>query len=77
MPTVFEEKGYRFFFYSNEHLPVHIHVRHAGGEAIFEIENIVELRGSQKMKVKELAIALKLIEEHKKLILEKWNEHIS
>ena len=49
----------------------------SGGEAVFEIENIVELRDSQKMKVKELAIALKLIEEHKILILEKWNEHIS
>jgi hypothetical protein len=31
MPKVFEKDGYKFFFYSNEHRPIHIHVRYAGG----------------------------------------------
>ncbi|WP_366938384.1 DUF4160 domain-containing protein [Algoriphagus sp.] len=26
MPTVYSENGFRFFFYSYDHLPVHIHV---------------------------------------------------
>jgi hypothetical protein len=26
MPNVFEEDGYRFFFYSNEHRPIHVRV---------------------------------------------------
>ncbi len=26
MPTVLRKDGYRFFFYSNEHLPIHIHI---------------------------------------------------
>ncbi len=38
MPKVFEKDGYRFFFYSNEHTPVHVHVRYGGGEAVFAIE---------------------------------------
>ncbi|WP_339864042.1 DUF4160 domain-containing protein [uncultured Algoriphagus sp.] len=30
MPTVLRENGYRFFFYSNEHLPKHTHVEKSG-----------------------------------------------
>ena len=26
MPTIFKYEGFRFYFYSNEHLPEHIHV---------------------------------------------------
>ncbi|MCC7431615.1 DUF4160 domain-containing protein [bacterium] len=77
MPTVFEQDGYKFFFYSNEHLPIHIHVRRGGGEAVFSIEDSIELRESKNMKMSELKKALKLAKENHKLILEKWNEHHS
>ena len=75
MPTVFEKDGYRFFFYSNEHLPVHIHVSHGGGEAIFNIENVIELRDSHNFKIQELSKAKKLAIKNKDIIMEKWNEH--
>jgi len=42
MPVVFEQDGYKFFFYSNDHEPIHVHVRYAGGEAIFNIDEIIE-----------------------------------
>ncbi|MGB0788697.1 MAG: DUF4160 domain-containing protein [Marinirhabdus sp.] len=29
MPTVLRLRGYRFFFYSNEHLPIHVHVENS------------------------------------------------
>ena len=77
MPTIFEEDGYKFFFYSNEHEPIHVHVRCGGGEAIFEIiDNVVELRESQRMKIKELSKALKLAEGNITIILEKWHEYL-
>ena len=76
MPTIFEKDGYKFFFYSNEHLPIHAHVRHGGGEAVFDVEDIVELRESQNMKMNELSKAQKLAKENRNLILEKWHEHI-
>ena len=47
MPRIFEKDGFRFFFYSNEHSPVHVHVRYAGGEAVFVVGSAVELRESQ------------------------------
>lgn len=37
MPKVFEKDGYFFFFYMNEHLPIHIHVMKNGKKAKFEV----------------------------------------
>jgi hypothetical protein len=65
-----------FFFYSNEHRPIHVHVRHGDGEAVFEMEDGIGLRESQNMKMNELSKAQKLAEENRILIMEKWNEHI-
>ncbi len=77
MPRLFEKDGYRFFFYSNEHRPIHVHVRYGGGEAVFNVEAQVELRESQGLKVRELAKAEELATEHRRLIIEKWNEHFN
>ena len=44
MPTVFEKDGYRFFFYSNDHRPIHVHVRYGHGEAIFNVEGEIAAR---------------------------------
>jgi len=76
MPILFEKDGYKFFFFSNEHIPVHVHVRYGGGEAVIDVERVVELRESQNMKMSELRKALKLAREHQDLILEKWHEHL-
>lgn len=76
MPKVFEKDGYSFFFYSNEHRPIHVHVRRGDGEAVFNVEESVELRESQNMKVSELSKAQQLAEENRQLILEKWHEHL-
>ncbi|MBQ2197591.1 MAG: DUF4160 domain-containing protein [Bacteroidales bacterium] len=34
MPTILFLFGLRFFFYSEEHLPIHIHVQSGDGRAI-------------------------------------------
>ena len=43
MPTVLLVKGFRFYFYMNEHLPVHIHVSKSGSRAKFILVPEVEL----------------------------------
>jgi hypothetical protein len=77
MPRIFEKDGFRFFFYSNEHLPIHVHVRHGDGEAVFVVEKDVELRESQGLNVRDLGKAQSLAEENKDLIIKKWHEHLS
>jgi len=43
MPEVFRIFGMRFFFFANEHLPVHIHVQNADGRAKFQVSPKVKL----------------------------------
>ena len=47
----------RFFFYSNDHTPIHVHVKRGDGEAVFFVEGEVVLRESVGMKTSELAKA--------------------
>ena len=76
MPKIFEQDGYVFFFYSNEHEPIHVHVRYGSGEAVFKVDPEVELRESEGLKVRELAKAEQLAAEYRELIVRKWYEHL-
>jgi hypothetical protein len=53
VPKVFEQDGYRFFFYSNVHPPIRVDVRYGGGEAVLNAEHGIELRESQGLKVRK------------------------
>ena len=77
MPVIFNQDGFKFFFYSNEHEPIHVHVTYSGGEAVFNILEKLELLVSYGMKVKDLSKAQELAEANKELIISKWNEHIT
>ena len=35
MPKVWEEEGFRFYVYYNDHAPSHVHVEKAEGEVLF------------------------------------------
>ena len=75
MPTLFVIEGFRFFFFSNDHAPVHVHVQPGGGEAAFEIAGgSVALRESVGMKVSELRRAEELVAERRDEIERKWHE---
>lgn len=75
MPTVFIKNGFRFFFYSNDHTPIHVHVLRGQGEAVFVVGDGVVLRESVGMKTSELAEAENLAIEHQELIIQRWHEY--
>jgi hypothetical protein len=77
MPTLFVKDGYRFFFYSNDHTPIHVHVRKGDGEAVFNVEGEVVLRESIGMKTKELSKAEELANENRSAIIQKWHEYFN
>lgn len=37
MPMIFEYFGFVFFFYSNEHEPIHVHVVHGDNQSVYEL----------------------------------------
>ena len=76
MPTVLRYRGYRFFFYSNEHKPKHIHVEKAEKVAKFTI-NPVELVQSKKFNSMEIRIIRVIIEQRQNLFNQAWNEYFN
>ena len=76
MPTFFIVFGLRFFVYSEEHLPIHIHVQKGRAKAKFQIEPEVKLIENKGLKVQEISLAKSLIEENKELIIKNWKEHL-
>lgn len=77
MPTILNIYGYRFFIYSNEHLPIHTHVEKGNATAKFNIEPIVELVKSKKFNASEIAEIRKLVENNKEFLKIKWYEHFN
>jgi hypothetical protein len=74
MPELFRMFGMRFFFYSLEHLPIHIHVRNADGVAKFNLEPEIVLIEAKGIKPRDLVLAEALIQERKDEIVKKWKE---
>ncbi len=75
MPTILFKDGYRFFFYSNDHLPQHIHVEKADKTAKFIIEPVVLIK-SARFNSKELKAIRSIIEDNSEYFKAKWNEHL-
>lgn len=76
MPTIIIIDGFRFFFYSNEHLPRHIHIEKGEKTAKFNIE-FIELIKSYRFNDNELKKIKNLIEENQELFKQKWDEFFS
>lgn len=74
-PSIFREKGYRFYFLSREEDRIHVHVTCADGEAKFWIEPIVSLATSYALNSHKLNEIQKIVEERKDEITKAWQKH--
>ncbi|MCL2435769.1 MAG: DUF4160 domain-containing protein [Lentimicrobiaceae bacterium] len=80
MPKIYEYFGFIFFFYSDEHEPVHVHVRKSGCESIFEIimeDGKLKTIRCRKKRMNELSdkdktIAEDFIRKYIDNIINKW-----
>ena len=68
MPEIFRFFGIRFFYFSNDHLPIHVHIKNADGVAKFNVDP-VELIENKGIKKKDILLAESIIEENKDLII--------
>jgi len=74
-PTVFREKGYRFFFFSREETRSHVHVYCGDGEAKFWLEPEIELADNHHLSRKQLKDIEIIIEEHCDELTSAWRQH--
>ena len=72
MPTIFTLFGYRFFFYANDHTPIHVHVTRGGAEAKFNLFP-VSIVYNHGFKASELKMIESIIEENEENIANHWN----
>lgn len=74
MPTVHNEDGYRFFFYSNEgNEPPHIHVERGDGSAKFWLRPVA-LSSSVNFTRAELRRIREIVQRNAEYFLERWDE---
>ncbi len=83
MPKIYEYLGLVFFFYANEHLPIHVHVSFAEYESKFELEyengilkniNIKNVKGRESLLKKQEDEAIKFIKNYHEQIVDKWTQ---
>ena len=81
MPKIYEYFGFIFFFFSNEHEPIHVHVMKSGCQTVFELilmdGELQEIRtrseaGYPLLGEKDKATAEEFIRAYYKNIVEKW-----
>ena len=78
MPEVFRFFGFSFFFYSREHVPVHIHVEGNSGMAKFEWNGTeFILTEKQSIKANDFRKIKAVIDENADIIIKRWNEHFN
>ncbi|WP_100627690.1 DUF4160 domain-containing protein [Algoriphagus formosus] len=84
MPKIYEYLGITFFFYSNEHEPIHVHARkgefESKAEIIFEKGVITEIiltnvTGRKALKGKDLNNLKFFLEKFAESIVVKWVDY--
>ena len=76
MPTVLRKEGFRFFFYSNDHEPVHIHVEKEDHTAKFLLEPVQLIR-SKGFNANEISNIRKLVIQEQHNFKQYWNEYFN
>lgn len=77
MPVIFRERGYRFFFYSNEgdpREPAHVHVVKDGIDAKFWLVPTVSLAYNDGHSARALRELIEIIRQRRQECLEAWHD---
>ena len=74
-PTIFREKGYRFFFFSREEERMHVHVLSADGEAKFWLMPELELAKNHRLSRQQLRQIESILEAHFDELISAWRQH--
>ncbi len=62
MPEIFRFKNIRFFFYSQDHEPVHVHVRHAERSVVIVIDTL-EVKKNKGFRSGEIKLLKEKVQE--------------
>ena len=75
MPTLLNVFGLRFYFYSDEHEPIHVHVENADGRAKIDILPTITVVENRNIKPQDLKKAIAMVELYKDKFITDWKEY--
>lgn len=74
MPTVLLLYGIRFFFYPNDHEPIHVHIQYQGKAAKFQVVPEILLIENFGIKAPTIKKAMELITLYQDKIIAEWHK---
>lgn len=74
MPTLLTIFGIRFYFYLDEHLPIHVHVECGGKKAKIELEPEISIIYNHGLKEQEMKKALDTCETYQEEFIKEWHK---
>jgi hypothetical protein len=74
MPTVLFIFGIRFFFYPNDHEPIHVHIEYQGKSAKIQVEPEVIVVENNGLKAQTIKKAVDTVVFYKEDIIAAWHE---
>ena len=66
--------GFRFFFFSDEHEPRHVHVENGESYARIEIDTL-KVTDAYRCSPGELKKIVRMVENHRLVLQKAWDEH--
>ena len=75
MPTLLTLFGLRFFFYSEEHLPMHVHIQNADGKAKIALYPDVKLVENNGIKPHDIKRATEITRMYQDEFIKAWEEY--
>lgn len=75
MPSIIDIFGFKFWFYSNEHLPIHVHVTKGDAEAKIIMEPEIQLEWNRGFKPNEVKKILSIAQNFADDIVAAWHEY--
>ncbi len=74
MPTLLIAFGIRFFFYMDEHEPVHVHISYGGRKAKIELSPTVRVIYNHGVKEQVMKKAINTCKNYKEEFIEEWHK---
>ena len=80
MPELLRYRGFKFFFYSREGMPLeppHVHVAKAGCEVKLWLTPCVRIASVKRIDPRTLQMIVSIVEANRADFEERWNVHFS
>ena len=77
MPTVLRKNGFSVRIYTQDHAPMHIHIRHQNSEAVVPLGDEIEgvfIRENRGLNAVQLRRAIDIMRMHREHLIGEWRK---